>query len=1114
MLNHPLISGEIYFTIFGLLIVAFIAWLRECQHHTQLESIKKQLHHQDQIISQANHLEQKYSLLERAINASSNGIVIVDAIENDRPIIYVNSGFEKLTGYSATEVIGQNCRFLQNQDRNQAELLRLRQAIEAGQECRVTLRNYRKDGSFFWNQLYISPVQDLNGNLTHFIGIQTDATERKQAEASLEFSQYSLERVNECIFWLYADGSIFDVNQATCDLLGYSQEELLQFKAWDVAIECSPEFWQEHWQQLETRKTFTFETLHLTKTGEVIPVEVNMNYLEFNNIAYNCALVRDLRKRKQAEAERDRFLTLSLDLLCVAEFNGHFKRINPAFEHILGYSQEELLARPFIEFVHPEDREATHQEMAKLSQGEETIFFENRYRCQDGSYRWFSWTGVPYMQEQLIYAVAHDITQRKQREAEIQETKKFLQTMIDHLPVALFVKDGHPEKFGQMILWNKTCEKMFGVTAQQAIGKTVYDHFPLEQAQFFEEKDRQAFAQKIPEDIPEEPIDSHSLGRRLLHTLKIPLYDQDGQPQYLLCISEDITERFEIELALRDSEQRLEGILNSIQDVVWSVSAHTLAVIYLNPATERVYGRPITDFFQSSNLWTTIVHPEDQPLLSRQIQLLQEMGQVEYEYRIIRPDQEVRWVYSRAKVVYDDQGQPVRFDGIDTDITERKHFTEQLQYNAYHDPLTNLPNRTFLLQHLQNALDKIKQQTQQTFAVLFLDLDDFKVVNDSLGHLVGDHLLKIIAQRLRANLDSSYTLARFGGDEFTILVENIRDVQEVIDIAEDIHHHLTYPYTLNNEQIFINTSIGIALSDTSYQHPQEILRDADTAMYKAKEKGKGCYAVFDQQMHQRVLNRLLMEVELRQALEQEQFLLYYQPIVSLTRGCITGFEALIRWHHPSKGMISPTDFIPVAEETGLIIPMGKWILAEACSQLKAWQEKVNLSIPLKMSVNLSSKQLRDATLIEEIDTIIQDKNLDYQCLKLEITESLLMENVDIAMELLLQLKERKIELSLDDFGTGYSSLSYLHRFPVSTVKIDRSFVMRMQSDNSNVEIIRAIVTLAHTLDMQVIAEGVETGLQLAKLKCLDCELGQGYFFAQPLDPDAALALLQDFPLWL
>ena len=452
---------------------------------------------------------------------------------------------------------------------------------------------------------------------------------------------------------------------------------------------------------------------------------------------------------------------------------------------------------------------------------------------------------------------------------------------------------------------------------------------------------------------------------------------------------------------------------------------------------------------------------------------------------------------------------------LKTEIIERKRVQEQLLHLAVHDPLTSLPNRTLFLERLAQALNRSQQDADYLFAVLFIDCDRFKVVNDSLGHLIGDQLLIAVARRLESCLSLVDTLARLGGDEFTILLEEIRALDDATRIAKRIGEQLTPPFLLEEQEVFINASIGIVLATTDYQKPEHLLRDADVAMYRAKELGKGRYQVFDRGMHSRALRRLQLETDLRLAVDRREFVVYYQPIISLATGKINGFEALVRWEHPHRGFVSPGEFIPIAEETGLIMPIGEWVLQEACQQLRAWQNRgLTVGDPtFNISVNLSVKQFSQSNLSEQIDAIIEFAELDFSCLKLEITESAIMDNSESALAILQQLQCRQIQLSIDDFGTGYSSLSYLHRFPVDNLKIDRSFVSRIGEAGENLEIVQAIVSLGHNLGMTVTAEGIETMQQLARLRALGCELGQGYFFSKPLDSQSATELLAKNCQW-
>ena len=443
---------------------------------------------------------------------------------------------------------------------------------------------------------------------------------------------------------------------------------------------------------------------------------------------------------------------------------------------------------------------------------------------------------------------------------------------------------------------------------------------------------------------------------------------------------------------------------------------------------------------------------------------------------------------------------------LQAEIEKRERAQAKLLRMALHDFLTDLPNRSWFLQKLKQELDKTQQQQNYQFAVICFDCDNFKVINDSLGHSVGDSLLKAIPARLESCLPQGSFLARLGGDEFIILLPQIDNLTTVILATQKIQQEITAPFSVSKREIFLNFSIGIVLGTAEYDHPEKLLRNADLAMYQAKALGKGQYQIYNQQMHQRAVERLQLEIDLRKALKHNEFTLHYQPIICLKTGHIIGFESLVRWQHPQQGMISPCKFIPVAEETGLIIPLGIWVLKEACKQIKTWQEKYNSFVSLTVNINVAVQQFSYSSLIEEIDKILEETQLPSSCLKLEITESAIMENSDSAHAILQQLRDRDIKICIDDFGTGYSSLSYLHQFPVDNLKIDRSFVSRIKNVDEPNKVIDAIVNLAHHLDISVTAEGIETEAQLDYLRKANCEYGQGYHFFKPLNAEAVEAM--------
>jgi diguanylate cyclase (GGDEF)-like protein/PAS domain S-box-containing protein len=579
-------------------------------------------------------------------------------------------------------------------------------------------------------------------------------------------------------------------------------------------------------------------------------------------------------------------------------------------------------------------------------------------------------------------------------------------------------------------------------------------------------------------------------------------------------LQQEILERHHAQVLLQKSEERLDSILFSLDEVVWSAQIEPFKLVYINPAVERVYGRPIHEFLENSNLRREVIHPEDLPYVQQSQAILQVEGSLELEYRILHPDGQVRWVSDRTQIVYGSAEQPNRLDGIVSDITQRKLAQAQLIHDALHDALTGLPNRILLMERLDQAVRNSRRHRNHQFAVLFIDLDRFKVINDSLGHSVGDQLLIVIAEILQQAMRQTDTVARLGGDEFAILLDQINDCAEATEVADRVLASLATPLQIENHCVFIGASVGIAFSASTYENGAALLRDADIAMYRAKSAGKACSVIFDEKMYAQTRRLLELEQDLHSALARQEFCLHYQPIILLESGQLLGFEALIRWNHPTLGFVSPADFIPVAETIGLIVPIGTWVLEEACHQLRQWQDQFPATATLKVSVNLASRQLQEPDLLQQLDRILAKTGLSSQCLHLEITESMLMSHTDTVVETLQAIRDRNIKLNLDDFGTGYSSLSYIHRFPLDTLKIDQSFVSRMASENEDFEIVRTIISLAHILGMTVVAEGIEQPEQARQLIQLGCDQGQGHLFSTPLEPEKIVPLLATEPLWL
>ncbi|MGR3275000.1 putative bifunctional diguanylate cyclase/phosphodiesterase [Acaryochloris marina NIES-2412] len=590
---------------------------------------------------------------------------------------------------------------------------------------------------------------------------------------------------------------------------------------------------------------------------------------------------------------------------------------------------------------------------------------------------------------------------------------------------------------------------------------------------------------------------------------------------YILKPFDPMDLRTSIEIALHkhhfDQEVRqqktwLHTILASIGDAVVATDNQG-SVTYMNRVAESItqwqqddaLGKDVGDVIPL--ITGTAKNILENPL-KRVLREHQEVVLPDNTYLITKNQEEIP-IDDSAVPIVDDQNQSHGAVIVFRDITERLEANQQLFHHAYYDSLTNLPNRELFMDRLQHLINMSKRYANHGFAVLFVDLDRFKMVNDSLGHPVGDQLLIATAQRLQNCLRPTDTVARFGGDEFAILLEQIADVNSVCTLAERINRELGAPYELGNYDLFNSASIGIVQSNMRYALAEELIRDADIAMYQAKTNGKGCYAVFDAAMHTQVKGQLTLENDLRRVITDQQLTLHYQPIVSLQDQEIVGFEALTRWQHPEKGLIPPGMFIPTAEETGLIVPLDLWAIHEACQQLRKWQDQLPPERALDVSVNLSSRHFSRPDLVQKIAAILTETKCPATSLKLEITESALIENPESAAQILSELKTLGLRIHIDDFGTGYSSLSYLHKYDIDTLKVDRSFIQYIDRNADRVEIVRTIVVLAHTLKMDVIAEGIESAEQLAAVQSLGCEYGQGYYFDRPLTSEQVDKLVRE-----
>ncbi|MBI4848826.1 MAG: EAL domain-containing protein [Nitrospirae bacterium] len=561
---------------------------------------------------------------------------------------------------------------------------------------------------------------------------------------------------------------------------------------------------------------------------------------------------------------------------------------------------------------------------------------------------------------------------------------------------------------------------------------------------------------------------------------------------------DEIRVRQETEISLAATKIRLQHLLSNTPAVIYSCKPYReFVVTFMSENIKSLLGYGYREFLEDPQKWAVCVHRDDVWQFLNERERIFDRGQHSMEYRFMRDDGRYVWLYDELRLIRDSEGVPVEIVGYLIDVTNRRMLEEQLINDALHDPLTGLPNRALFQDRLDYAIVNAKQITGSLFCVLFLDVDRFKKVNDSLGHVIGDKLLVAVAKRLRNCIHKNDTVARLGGDEFAIILSNIKGIHDAETVSERIHKEMSVPFNIEGQEIYLSVSIGIAINDKEYDCTEQFLRDADTAMYHAKRKGGGCHVLFDTSMHELAVKFLRMETDLQHAIERDEMFLEYQPIISVKTGKIEGFEALLRWRHPEHGLITPLEFIPVAEETGLIVRIGNWVLHEACRQMRLWQEEFSSDFPLTISVNISGKQFAPQ-LIQYIKRVLRETGLDSNSLILEITETVIMDNPEATAKLLMKLKEMNVRLQIDDFGTGYSSLNYLQHFPVDALKIDKSFIQLMNDNEDKLEIVKLIVTLAHNLYMNVIAEGVETVEQYNLLCNLQCGYVQGFLFSRPL----------------
>jgi diguanylate cyclase (GGDEF)-like protein/PAS domain S-box-containing protein len=809
------------------------------------------------------------------------------------------------------------------------------------------------------------------------------------------------------------------------------------------------------------------------------------------------------------ESER-RFVALvehSSDMVTVLDGEGRILYGSPSVTSVLGwpsggFTAGDPVAPPVSAFdlIHPEDREKIRpQFLRSVAEGRTEGRLEFRLRRADGSWCWVEAIATDRLDDPAVKGIvvnARDVSERKAADEAVRASEERFRSLVQHASEFVVVYD----TAGGITYISPSAARFAGGDADVIVG--------TQQTDLVHPDDRDQFLAGLA-----GILDRHGKS----HGFTIRLRRFDGEYRWLEVIAtnlvedpnvggivvnaRDITERFETERALRDSEERFRSAFEHAPIGMALADRHG-RILRSNRAFCRMLGRTPAQF--AGLTIRDITHPDDWADGAEHIRRLfaGEFDDYSLEKRYVHADGHVVWVSLSVSAVRGENDDPIYMIGQIEDITERKAIGERLAHQAIHDPLTGLPNRTFFIDRIRKTMEHVDRRHHRV-AVLFLDVDHFKVINDSLGHEAGDQLLITIGHRLRRMLRPSDTVARFGGDEFTILCPDVDDPTAVMTLAERVLEEITRPVILSDNEVFVTASIGIACSGHRAETPETLVRDADTAMYRAKDRGRHRAEFFDERSRARTLEHLHTGNALHRALDRGEFELHYQPILELETARVTGFEALIRWRHPDRGLIAPIEFIGLAEETGLIVPIGTWVLETACAQAARWQAAHPNDRPVSMSANVSPRQLAEPSFPEQIERVLRQSGIRPGTLWLEITETTLMHDTESMSSALRALRTQGIHLAVDDFGTGYSSLSHLKRFPIEALKIDQSFVQGLAHDGEDAAIVTAVISLAHALGLSSTAEGVETPEQLAALRTLGCELAQGNLFAEP--QPAALA---------
>ncbi len=970
-----------------------------------------------------------------------------------------------------------------------------------------------------WHNAFL---RDVQGRITHVLSSGLDVTERRQSEQALRDNEEHYKALfhgnTDAIFLhgILQSGEpdhFLRVNEAACRRLGYSEAELLKLSPQDIDARGMDERRLAAVHTLVAHGQVVFEMEHVASDGRVIPVEVSAKLIDIQGRPMVLSMARDITERKRSlqvlkthQEHVQMLLDTMADGMYGVDTHGLCTFVNQSFLRILGYERvEDLLGRHIHELIHHSHADGSpypHEQCRAYR-----TYLENRdchvddevFWRRDGTSFPVEYWSYPMRQNGAVVGAVvtfQNISERRQANEKLRAARQMLQNIIDTVPNFVFWKDRDFRYLG----CNEAFARLAGLQCpEEIVGMDDHALIWEKYAELYQRYDAQVIASGIPKNNIIEPMGMRDGTALCLETSKVPLRDDQGQIIGVLGVFQDITVRMHAEEKLRQAAKVFESTMEGVM-----ITDAGSAIVAVNPAFTEITGYTEAEVIGKNPRLRSSGH-HDRTFYQAMWDSIRQKGSWRGEIWNRRKTGETYPEWLTINTVRDETGKIANYVGVFTDISQLKRSEAELDYLAHHDPLTALPNRLLFNARLEYAIQRA-QREGTSLAVLFIDLDRFKTVNDSLGHPAGDQLLRNVATLLGTCVRGEDTVARLGGDEFVIILEGVGNSRDASAVAEKLLRTLDNRYDLDGQAVFISASIGISIYPADGQDGTTLLKNADAAMYQSKEEGRNTFRFYSAKLTRTARERLAMETELRRAIDKQEFVLNYQPQVDVSSGTIVGVEALVRWQHPQSGLISPLRFIPVAEETGLILPLGDWILTAACEQLQAWL--ASGLPPITLAVNLSPRQFQHRDLIRQVRTVLDATGLPPQLLELEITEGAIMERGEGAVTTLRALKDLGVKLAIDDFGTGYSSLAYLRRFPIDTLKIDQSFMRDIPHDTGAMEIAATIIAMARNLRLQVVAEGVEKLEQLAFLQRNDCGTYQGFLNSRPVTAEAFAALLR------